>query len=90
MIGTNNAHGRAETTLLYQIVQEYWPELQAELASHGRYLPAYIGQDVPVRFLFASQPAVMGKVLGIVYRAIATHLTRKAGYTNIVTPSRFQ
>ncbi len=23
----------------------------------------------------------MGKVLGIVYRAIATHLTRKAGYT---------
>ena len=35
----------------------------------------------PLRFLFASQPAVMGKVLGIVYRAIATHLTRKAGYT---------
>ena len=23
----------------------------------------------------------MGKVLGIVYRTIATHLTRKAGYT---------
>ena len=35
----------------------------------------------PLRFLFASQPAVMGKVLGIVYRAIATHLTRKAGFT---------
>jgi hypothetical protein len=35
----------------------------------------------PLRFLFASQPAVMGKVLGIVYRTIATHLTRKAGYT---------
>jgi len=35
----------------------------------------------PLRLLFASQPAVMGKVLGIVYRAIATHLTRKAGYT---------
>ena len=34
-----------------------------------------------LRFLFASQPAVMGKVLGIVYRTIATHLTRKAGYT---------
>jgi len=28
----------------------------------------------PLRFLFASQPAIMGKVLGIVYRAIATHL----------------
>ncbi len=35
----------------------------------------------PLRFLFASQPAVMGKVLGIVYGAIATHLIRKAGYT---------
>ncbi len=35
----------------------------------------------PLRFLFASQPAVMGKVLGIVYRAIATHLIHKAGYT---------
>jgi hypothetical protein len=35
----------------------------------------------PLRFLFASRPAIMGKVLGIVYRTIATHLTRKAGYT---------
>jgi ribosomal protein S27E len=143
---------RPETTLLYQIVQEYWPEFQAELASHGKYLPAYVIKEFdeylkcgrlehgflrvrceachderlvafsckkrgfcsscgarrmvdsaallvdeilphqpmrqwvlsvpfPLRFLLASQPAVMGKVLGIVYRAIATHLTRKAGYT---------
>jgi len=35
----------------------------------------------PLRFVFASQPKLMGKVLGIVYRTIATHLTRKAGYT---------
>ena len=35
----------------------------------------------PLRFLFASRPAIMGKVLGIVYRTIAAHLTRKAGYT---------
>ena len=35
----------------------------------------------PLRFLLASQPAVMGKVLGIVYRAIATHLIHQAGYT---------
>jgi hypothetical protein len=35
----------------------------------------------PLRILFASQPKVMGKALGIVYRTIATHLTRKAGYT---------
>ena len=33
----------------------------------------------PLRFLFASRPAVMGRVLGIVYRCIATHLIRKAG-----------
>ena len=35
----------------------------------------------PLRFLFASHPAIMGRVLGIVYRAIATHLIHKAGYT---------
>ena len=35
----------------------------------------------PLRFLFASQPKVMGKVPSIVYRAITTHLRRKAGYT---------
>jgi len=35
----------------------------------------------PLRFLLASQPAIMSKVLGIVYRTIATHLTHKAGYT---------
>ena len=35
----------------------------------------------PLRFLFASQPKIMGKALGIVYRTIATHLIRKAGYT---------
>jgi len=32
---------RPETTLLYQIVQEYWPEFQAELASYGKYLPTW-------------------------------------------------
>ena len=36
----------------------------------------------PLRFLFASQPKVMGKVLGIVYRTLATHLIHKAGYKN--------
>jgi CheY-like chemotaxis protein len=35
----------------------------------------------PLRFLFVSQPKIMGKALSIVYRTIATHLTRKAGYT---------
>ena len=36
---------RPETTLLYQIVQEYWPEFQAELASKEKYLPAYITKE---------------------------------------------
>ncbi len=35
----------------------------------------------PLRFLFASRPAVMGGVLGIVYRGIATHLIKKAGFS---------
>jgi hypothetical protein len=34
-----------------------------------------------LRFLLASKPSIMGKALGIVYHTIATHLTRKAGYT---------
>ena len=143
---------RPETTLLYQIVQEYWPEFQAELACHGKYLPAYVTKEFeeylkcgrlehgflrvrceschdeklvafsckkrgfcpscgarrmtdsaallvdeilphqpmrqwvlsvpfPLRFLFASNPNVMSRALGIVYRAIATHLAHKAGYT---------
>jgi len=143
---------RPETTLLYQIVQEYWPEFHAALASQGKYLPAYIAQEFeaylkcgrlehgflrvqcetchdeklvafsckkrgfcpscgarrmadsaallvdeilphqpmrqwvlsvpfPLRFLFASNPKIMTRVLGIVYRAIATHLAHKAGFT---------
>ena len=38
--------------------------------------PAY-----PLRFLFASRPEVMGRVLGIVYRCIATHVIKKAGFS---------
>lgn len=34
-----------------------------------------------LRFLFASHPAVIGRVLGIVCRCIATHLIKKAGFT---------
>jgi len=114
---------RPETTLLYQIVQEYWPEFQAELANHescheekliafsckkrgfcpscgarrmadsaallvDEVLPHQpmrqwvLSVPFPLRFLFASNPKVMTRVLGIVHRAIiATHLTHKAGFT---------
>ena len=33
----------------------------------------------PLRFLFATHPAALSQVLGIVYRAIATFLVRRAG-----------
>ena len=35
----------------------------------------------PLRFLFATRPAILSQVLGIVYRCIATHLIKKAGYS---------
>ena len=38
-------------------------------------------EPYPLRFLFASRPAIMGRVLGIVYRVIATHLIKKAGFS---------
>jgi hypothetical protein len=41
----NYVRHRPETTLLYQIVQEYWPEFQAELANHGKYLPTYVTKE---------------------------------------------
>ena len=34
-----------------------------------------------LRFLLASRPAITGQVLGIAYRAISTHLVKKAGYS---------
>jgi hypothetical protein len=41
----------------------------------------------PLRFLFASQPVVMAKVLSIAYRTIVAHLTYKAGYTKVTAQS---
>ena len=156
---------RPENTLLYQIVDEYYPAFTAHLAEQGRELPGYVqrefedylkcgrlehgflrvrceschaehlvafsckrrgfcpscgvrrmaesaallvGEVLPeqpmpkalaalagqalrqwvlsypfqLRFLFASWPEIMGRVLGIVYRVIATHLVKKAGLTH--------
>ena len=39
----------------------------------------------PLRFLFASNPKVMTRVLGIVYRGISTHLAHKAGFAKPLT-----
>ena len=144
---------RPEQTLLYRLIEQYYPEFEMQWASEGRLLPNYVRREFdeylkcgrlehgflrvqceachaehlvafsckrrgfcpscgarrmvesaallvdevlphqpirqwvlsvpfPLRFLFASQPKIMGKALGIVYRSIATHLTRKAGYKN--------
>ena len=44
-------------------------------------LPRVLSFPLPLRFLLASQPAIMGKVLGIVYRALSTHQIKKAGFS---------
>ena len=143
---------RPERTLLYQLVEEYYPAFKAHLGAQDMALPAHVEQEFeaylrcarlehgflrvrcdschaehlvafsckkrgfcpscgtrrmaesaallvdevfpeqpvrqwvlsvpyPLRFLFASRPAVMGRVLGIVYRGIATHLIKKAGFS---------
>jgi hypothetical protein len=38
------------------------------------------GFPFQLRILFASYPQIIGKVLAIVYRTLATHITKKAGY----------
>ena len=48
-----------------------------EILPHQPMRQWVLSVPFPLRFLFASQPAVMGKVLGIVYRTISTHLIRK-------------
>jgi len=144
---------RPEQTLLYQIVDEYYPAFAAHLAEQGRELPSYVQREFEeflkcgrlehgflrvrceschtehlvafsckrrgfcpscgarrmaesaallvdevlpeqamrqwvlsfpyqLRFLFASRPEIMGRVLGSVHRVIATHLVRKSGYTH--------
>jgi hypothetical protein len=40
-----------------------------------------------LRFLFAARPVVMGRVLGIVYRTLATRQIRKARHTHMRAPA---
>ncbi len=52
-----------------------------EILPHQPMRQWVLSVPFPLRLLFARQPAVMGKVLGIVYRTIATYLAHKAGLT---------
>ncbi len=143
---------RPEQTLLYRLVDEYYPAFAVLMAEQGRELPGYVQREFedylqcgrlehgflrvrceschaehlvafsckrrgfcpscgarrmaesaallvdevlpeqpmrqwvlsfpfPLRFLFASRPEIMGRVLGIVYGVIATHLIKQAGFT---------
>jgi len=38
-----------------------------------------------LRFLFASHPKIMNQLLSIVYRAIATYITKQAGCTKVLS-----
>ena len=52
-----------------------------EILPHQPMRQWVLSVPFPLRFLFASNPKAMTGVLGIVYRAISTHLTHKAGLT---------
>jgi len=52
-----------------------------EVLPHQPIRQWVLSVPIPLRFLFASRPAIMGKVLGIVYRTIATQLIHQAGHT---------
>jgi hypothetical protein len=69
-----------DKVLPHQPVRQLTPGMACSRAMQEQ-LPRVLSVPFPLRFLFASQPAVMGQVLAIVCRAIATHLTHKAGYT---------
>ena len=65
------ARRRAESAAL--LVDEVFPEQPVR--------QWVLSVQYPLSFLFASRPAIMAQVLGIVYRCIATHLVKKAGFS---------
>jgi ribosomal protein S27E len=69
--GRATQEAKAESAAL--LVDEVFPELPVR--------QWVLSVPYPLRFLFASRPEVMGRVLGIVYRCIATHLIKKAGFS---------
>jgi len=146
---------RPERTLLYKIVDEYYPAFKQHLEAQETYLPAYVDQEFedylkcgrlehgflrvrceschtehlvsfsckrrgfcpscgacrmnesaalladevfperpvrqwvlsvpyPMRFLLASRPEVVGRMLGIFYKCLSTYLIQKAGFTRKV------
>jgi len=56
-----------------------------EILPHQPMRQWVLSVPFPLRFLFASKPEVMTRVLGIVYRAISTYLAHKAGFAKPMT-----
>jgi len=57
-----------------------WPRAAVSVSCPHQAMRQWVlSFPFPLRFLFASNPKAMTGVLGIVYRAISTHLTHKAG-----------
>lgn len=56
-------------------------QLVNEVLRHAPMRQWAFSVPFPFRFLFAIRPAVMGKVLAIDHRTLATHLNKKAGDT---------
>ena len=48
-------------------------------SKRSRHARPLLSFPYPLRFLFATRPAVLTQVLGIVYRAVSTFLIRRAG-----------
>ncbi|MFT7288480.1 MAG: hypothetical protein ACI87W_002601 [Halieaceae bacterium] len=69
------------------------PDIRCRLRAvclHAPTAAAPVGAECPLStaFVFASRPDAMGRVMAIVHRAIATHLTRKAGFTHSTACTR--
>jgi len=62
-----------------QPIRQLTPRKACSRAMQER-LPRVLNFPFPLRFLFASRPEIMGRVLSIVYRTIAMHLIKKAGF----------
>ena len=79
------ALGRDNHKLMRKRLQRFATDISTlvgEVLPHQPMRQWVLSFPFQLRFLFASRPELMGKVLGIVYRVFATHLIKKAGYSN--------
>ena len=65
-----------DEVLPYEPMRQLFPWMACSRTMQ-EHLPRVLSFPFQLRFLFASRPELMGKVLGIVHRAIAMHLIKK-------------